>query len=239
MATAWRRRTRRRRVIRAPPVGAAAGETREAVTLRRARRRRSASLRPAAASAAGQAAGGQVDRPPRIAMFVPGLCPAIAFFTAARIVGIFSAGSSSMAITSSSDFSRARALRISSSRWSAASCRGDSARSRGFGVSSSILAARTRMETPGSIPGGGPRDDDTNHGNRPNDFCQTAECRSFSPTSRSHTLLIHPVISCWTHFRTTARSPLRVGASAPGRAARPASDVCPPGLPHHAPGAVS
>ena len=78
-------------------------------------------------------------------MLVPGLWAAMAFFTAARIVGIFSAGSSSIAMTSSSDFSLASALRISSSRWSAASWRGESARSRGFGASSSIFAARIRM----------------------------------------------------------------------------------------------
>src|SRR3954447_10827818 len=83
--------------------------------------------------------------PPRIAIEVPGRWAAIAFLTAARIVGIFSEPSSSIAMMSSSLLSRASARLISSSRCSAASWRGDNARSFAFGFSSSIFALRIRI----------------------------------------------------------------------------------------------
>ena len=70
---------------------------------------------------------------------------------------------------SSSDFSLASALRISSSRWSAASWRGDSARSRGFGRELFDLRGTNshgRVKLLVESGGGGRRDDDTNRATR-------------------------------------------------------------------------
>ena len=165
MATAWRRRDASARGHSGssgrwrPPERRAS-----AVTLRRARPSASAALRLAAASAAGQAAGGQVDR------------AAADGHVRARLVRRRSPSSRRRASSGSSRPGRARGRsrprRTSAERAPCGSPPRAGARPAGAGtararaasgVSSSILAARIRMETPGSIPGDGPRDDDTNH----------------------------------------------------------------------------
>ena len=140
-ATTWRRRRPPSRrgawVMQGSPGGTTAGETRDRVALRRATGPRSRPLGSGglrlAAAATRKLAGREVDGAAADGHVRARLVGAIARFTAARIVGIFSAGSSSTASRSSSLRSRPSALRISSSRWSAASWRGDKARSLALG----------------------------------------------------------------------------------------------------------
>jgi hypothetical protein len=80
---------------------------------------------------------------PRTRMLSSGRHMTIPRFTAARTVGSLSSDASSMAMMSSSVFSRPNARRIAFPRRIAASCRGDGRRSFGCRISSSSFAVRT------------------------------------------------------------------------------------------------